>query len=299
MKSRNPIPRFVFDASLSGFFALIILLAAWPSDAFSQSGWTRARGGIFLKADWSLLSAAQYATPEADLVDTEKYIQVNLNLYGEYGITDRLTAILQGPLVRSHRFFRTESAVGPGDLRVDLKYRLTSNELPVALSIGAEIPTGNPDKTAPEKDFPMIRAVLPTGDGEWNFWGTVAASKGWRKTYLSAFGAINLRTKNDLFEFVNLYQAGLEFGFHPAGPVWLNLKVRSQFRDAPGHTPQVYFLYGDGTTYTITALEGYFALTDHWGATLTFLSGSDFPVKMRNLYLAPMVSVGVIYRQGE
>lgn len=263
----------------------------------AQDGWTQPAGGMFVKVDWSYLNASEYATPDGERIETEAFIQHNINLYAEFGLTSRLSMLLQGPLLRAQRFATTTTTLGMGDLRLDLKYRLTSDYLPLSISLGAEMPTGDPLKTVEVNGVPGLEQPLPTGDGEWNVWTTLAASRGWRKTYVSAFAAANWRTSNADFEFVNLYQAGVEFGFRPADPLWLNLKLRAQFREGPGEVPEPYFLYGDATTYTITALEAYYAFHPQWGATLTFLSGGDVISKMRNLYLAPVISLGVVYRR--
>jgi hypothetical protein len=275
----------------------LLLSASAIALCHAQGGWTQPAGGIFVKVDWSYLNAAEYATPDGERIETEAFIQNNVNLYAEFGLTSRLTLLVQGPLLRSQRFATTTTATGMGDLRMDLKYRLTSDYLPVSLSVGAEMPTGDPARTVEVNGIPGLEQPLPTGDGEWNLWTTAAASRGWRKTYLSAFAAANWRTSNADFDFVNLYQAGVEFGFRPADPLWLNLKLRAQFREGPGEVPQPYFLYGDATTYTITALEAYYAFHPQWGATLTFLSGGDLISKLRNIYLAPVISLGVVYRR--
>jgi hypothetical protein len=270
---------------------------AMTADSHAQGGWTQPAGGMFVKVDWSYLNASEYAMPDGERIETEAFTQHNINLYSEFGLSPRLTLLVQGPLLRSQRFATTTTATGLGDLRMDLKYRLTSDYLPVAVSIGAEMPTGDPARTVEVNGIPGLEQPLPTGDGEWNVWTTAAASRGWRKTYVSAFAAANWRTSNADFDFVNLYQAGVEFGFRPADPLWLNLKLRAQFREGPGEVPEPYFLYGDATTYTITALEAYFAFHPQWGATLTFLSGGDLISKLRNIYLAPVIALGVVYRR--
>src|SRR5690606_19823026 len=123
------------------------------------------------------------------------------------------------------------------------------------------------------------------------------ASKGWRRTYLSGFAAANLRSRYRDFEFVNLFQAGVEFGFRPADPLWLSARIRGQWREGPSAIPDAFFLYGDATTYTLTSLEAYYAFAEHWGATLAFLSGGSLLSDMRNLYLAPVISLGAVYRR--
>src|SRR5690606_41056506 len=125
----------------------LLLSASAIALCHAQGGWTQPAGGIFVKVDWSYLNAAEYATPDGERIETEAFIQNNVNLYAEFGLTSRLTLLVQGPLLRSQRFATTTSATGMGDLRMDLKYRLTSDCLPVSLSVGAEMPTGDPART--------------------------------------------------------------------------------------------------------------------------------------------------------
>lgn len=274
----------------------LFLVFATKSALQGQSGWTQPAGGHFIKADWSSFSSAEFATQDGEQVDAEKYTQHLLTLFSEFGLSDRLTLVAQGPLLRLQQYRTTRPATGMGDLRLDLKYRITSDRLPVSFSLGAEAPTGDPDKVAYVTGSPQLALPLPTGDGEWNFWATLAASRSWGNTYLSGFGAANLRTANARFHFVNLYQAGLEFGFRPSDPLWLSVKLRAQYRQAPGVTPAAYFLYSDGTTYTLTSLEAFYAFHPQWGATLAFFSGGNLLSKMRNLYLASVISLGIVHR---
>lgn len=276
---------------------ILFCLALLPAFAFAQSGWTRAHKGLFVKLDGSFFSADQYYTPAGNGVTTSTFNQSSLNLYGEYGFRERLTFIVQAPLLRLNSFETTNIAAGFGDLRLEAKYRLTGNDLPVSVSIAPEIPTGRANASAANKDFPDDRIVLPTGDGEFNVWATLAASKSFGKVYASAFGAYNFRTKYKGQKFRDLYQFGAEVGFNPWKLLWLNAKLRAQFSNGKSQHPDLSFVRGDGTTYTLASAEAFYKITKNWGVTATYLTGGDWIAPFRNIYIAPYFSVGVVYER--
>ncbi len=276
---------------------ILLSLALWPAFLTAQSGWTRPQKGLFLKLDGSFFSSDQYYNPEGDGLTTSEFRQNSLNLYGEYGFRDRLTFIVQAPLLRFNSFETTETVAGFGDLRLEAKYRLTSNDFPVAVSIAPEIPTGRANAYAANKEFPDDQINLPTGDGEFNVWATLAASKSFGKVYASAFAAYDFRTKYEGEKFRDLYQFGAEVGFNPWKPLWLNAKLRAQFSNGESQSPELSFLRGDGTTYTLASAEAFYKINKNWGVAATYLTGGDWIAPFRNIYIAPYFSVGVVYER--
>ena len=158
-------------------FTSIILLLLLPLVTFAQSGWTRVKKGAFVKADFAFFTAQKYYSPLGNALTTNRFSQFTLGFYGEYGLHDRLTLIGSGPLLRVHAYETTTPVFGQGDLQFNLKYRFTSNKLPVSISFGPELPTGRANAFAKDKNLPGVAINLPTGDGELNFWTTLAASK--------------------------------------------------------------------------------------------------------------------------
>lgn len=267
-------------------------------NAVAQSGWTRSKGGFFGKLDFSHLSADTYYTPQGVALETSIFRQTSLNWYGEYGISDRWTLITSMPLLRNNSFETTESVYGMGDLKLEIKYRLFSNsDWPIAISIAPELPIGRRNAFAASKDNPQERINLPTGDGEFNIWGTIAASKSIGKAYGSIFGAYNFRTQYEGLSFRDLYQFGIELGVSPMYNLWLNAKLRAQFSTGESQYPELGFIRGDGTTYTLYSLEAFYKMNENIGVAATFLSGSDFIAPFRNIYIAPFFSIGFIYEK--
>jgi len=277
--------------------ALFFGLFLCPYFLFAQSGWTRAHKSLFLKLDASYLATDNYYNPNGDQIKTSIFRQTSYNFYGEYGFRPRLTFIIQAPLLRLNSFETTEVVAGIGDLRMEAKYRLTGNQFPVSVSVAPEIPTGRANAFAANKTFPDDRINLPTGDGEFNVWTTLAASKSLGKIYVSAFTAYNFRGEYQDKKFRNLYQFGAEIGFNPWRPLWLNTKIRAQFSDGKSEHPELGFVRGDGTTYTLISVEGFYKITPQWGLTATYLSGGNWIAPFRNIYAAPYFSVGLVYER--
>ena len=155
----------------------LVFLAFFPFLLMAQGGWTRAPKSWFLKFDAAHLNSDRYINPIGGELKTSAFRQTNFSFYGEYGFRERLTFIAQGPLLRLNSFETTEIAAGIGDLRLEAKYRLTNNRLPVSISIAPEFPTGRANAFAANKANPADVINLPTGDGEFNVWTTLAASK--------------------------------------------------------------------------------------------------------------------------
>ncbi|HMQ07605.1 MAG TPA: hypothetical protein PKC30_09920 [Saprospiraceae bacterium] len=262
----------------------------------SQSGWSKPKGGFFGKLDYSYLVADRYYNISGHQSQTQKFRQSSLNWYGEYGIMERLTFITYIPVFRFHSFENTETVAGVGDLRLEIKYRIFPDGwLPLSISIAPEIPTGRSEAEASLLSNPQESINLPTGDGEFNVWSTLAISSSWGKMYGNAFGAYNYRTRYKDFELRDLYQVGIELGWNPLNDLWLNTKLRAQFSTGESLHPDLEFLRGDGTTYTLYSVEAYYKISKNIGFSATYLSGGDFIFPFRNIYIAPYFSIGIIY----
>jgi hypothetical protein len=275
--------------------SFILLISALP--VYGQSGWTRKKNGLFVKLDYSLLSAKKYYTPLGNSLITNKFQQNTAQVYTEYGITDRLTFIGALPLIKVNRFKSTESVAGIGDLKLEAKYRLTNGSWPISISVAPELPTGRKNAFAKNIEDPTNTINLPTGDGELNVYTTLAASRSFGKWYASAFAAYNFRTKYEGKAFRDLYQAGVELGVNPIKNLYVNTKLRSQWSAGKSKHPDLGFVRGDATTYTLLSGEVYYKLTERLGVSATCLTGGDWIAPLSNIYVAPYFSIGVMYER--
>ncbi len=275
---------------------LSIFLFLLPLVSLAQSGWVPKKGAAFVKSDMFFFQATTYYNPSGEAVETSKFSQYTFHLYGELGLGKRLALIGYLPLVRWNQFETTTAAVGQGDLKVELKYGLLTGKFPVAISIAPEFPTGRAAAFANNKSIPGDGIILPTGDGEFNVWTTLAASTSFGAGYASIYGAYNYRTTYQGLAFRDQYQIGAEIGYQPIKGLWLAAKAKIQESVGESQHPELGFVRGDATTFTGLTLSGLYQLNETWGVSAEL--GGSLPglVAFRNLYVAPYYGVGVSWK---
>ncbi len=94
----------------------------------------------------------------------------------EYGLTDKFSIIANLTLQTFNGFETTETVSGLGDLRLEFKHALLKKYFPLAVSVAPEIPIGKANNFANSIFNIFERINLPSGDGEFNVWTTLASS---------------------------------------------------------------------------------------------------------------------------
>lgn len=281
--------------NIKPLFFLIFILASININA--QSGWTKAKGQLYSQVTVSYFSSNRYFATNGNLFDSGNNFQSqSLLLYGEYGITDRLTGLANIPLVQFNSFSNTDIVAGVGDIQLGIKYAL-SKEFPLAISFEAAIPTSDGIQFAQAKEVNEIgireEINLPTSDGEFNLWTTLAASKSMANgnTYGSLFASFNMRTQG----FSHQVKVGAELGHLFFYQLWVigKLNILESLSDSPNTS--VPFIYGEGTTYTAASVNLLYQLNDHWSLTAIYSDYFDFLVSKKNIYDAPSISLGVAF----
>jgi hypothetical protein len=195
----------------------ILYLLFVSGSLMADDAWPKPKNsGYFKVAQWWLVANQHYT--DQGLIDPNVTNGIYFtNIYGEYGITEKLTGIVYFPFFARSLFNNTVSATtgeilepgeainSIGDLDLALRYNLFqkgSTAFSVGLQLG--IPLG---ETAGGVD-----GVLQTGDGEFNQFLSlevgqglqVAAINGWTKAYLG----VNNRTEG----FSDEFRYGIEAG---------------------------------------------------------------------------------------
>lgn len=279
----------------------ILLLFSVFFSATAQSGWVRSKGSLYSQLSFYQFSSDRYYNIDGDLRDDGATLTSQIfSLYGEYGITSRLTIIANFPLLMRNQFSTTEAVASLGDFRLDLKYGFNQERLPISISVGVEAPTGQSDLFAKAKapnDFGIIEEInLPTGDGEWNILTTVAISKSLLqgKGYATIFGTYNYRTEG----YSGQVRLGAEIGYQPLMDLWIYAKLFSQFQGIIGNTQDASFFRGEGTSFSRISLGGQYMITKNWGLNASyFLPVNDFITSFQNVYQAPAFSVGIVFQK--
>lgn len=178
-------------------------------------GWPQKKNHGYFKLGQYVIIANQYYNPDGNIIRINPGISVyTTSIYGEYGLSDRLTAIVYFPffttsVLNALKKLNGELVEGDqlssvGDTDVSFKYALTIDK-PIALSaqLTLGLPFGNP--------LGGNTQFLQTGDGEFNQMLTFEASHSFHHApfYVSSLLGFNNRTEG----FSDELRFGLEAGF--------------------------------------------------------------------------------------
>jgi hypothetical protein len=275
-----------------------VVAAYLPQQIHAQSGWTKPKNTYFLKVDYSTYTSSDFRNNEGSSLTTSDFTQNAVSLYGEYGITNRLTAIAFVPFYKQNSYETTNKVSGFGDVKLELKYALLTKSFPLSISVAPEFPTGTKDNFAVNKSNPLEQINLPSGDGEFNVWTTLAVSHSFipSKLYASAYSAFNYRTTYKERDFQNQYQAGIELGYHFFDKVWVNTKV--SILTGLGQQPATAdFIRGDGTSYTGMSVGALYEIGKNFGITAQYFNSNSALVQAKNIYSNNILSFGLVYQK--
>lgn len=160
------------ELPMSRIFVSIMFLSI-SSFAFAGGGWTQPKGsGYFKLSEWWVV-ADQHYTLNNQIDPNTTTALYNTSFYGEYGITNKFTAILYAPILSRAVINNTVSATtgdvikagdainAPGDVDFTFKYAMfQSSAVSIAASVTLGIPLG--EKAGGQE------GNLQTGDGEFN-----------------------------------------------------------------------------------------------------------------------------------
>jgi hypothetical protein len=216
--------------------------------------------------------------------------------YGEYGVTDKFTVIANLPLQNFNGFETTETVSGLGDLRLEFKHSILKKILPLAISVAPEIPTGRANNFANSIVNDFERINLPSGDGEFNVWTTLATSfaLGDFPFYGSLFGSYNYRTQYDGISFSDQIAVGMELGYKIADKVWVNARLNG-LTSVDEITEVTDFVRGDGTEYTSYSIGASVPVYKEFHLNLNYRNFNDLLFQRKNIYSGGVFTIGIFY----
>ncbi len=278
------------DLRITWILAMILIVP----NAQAQSGWAKEKNEGFFQTSFYSFSSKNYFTLGSEKLTTNKFEQSSIVFYGEYGISDRLTLITNLPLQNFNGFETTESVSGLGDLRLEFKYAVLKKHLPLAVSIAPEIPTGKANNFAKSQVNNFERINLPSGDGEFNVWTTVATSfaLGNIPFYGSIFTSYNFRTQYKGVSFSDQVVVGIEAGYHIRKKVWVNARLNA-LTSVNEITEVTDFVRGDGTEYTGYSFGANIPIINNIHLSLNYRNFNDWIFSRKNIYSGGGLGVGI------
>ncbi|WP_210517802.1 hypothetical protein [Hymenobacter terricola] len=275
----------------SRLISLLIISAALLaySPAQAGGGWTRQQGHGYVKVGLTLANTTRYHPLEGGTISTAQFKQQVYSIYGEYGLTNRLEATLNFPFFRRATFPDTSPGQGVGDPEFGLRYGVLTGKWPLAVSVAAQAPLGNPNAVGLYQNDPANFVYLPTGNGQWNIWTRAALSHSLGKTpaFITLDAGYNTRTAG----FTDQYTYGAQVGYKFFDKLWLTASARTLDNvHAPDPSKLNKIGLGEGVAYSTASLGASYNFTKLLSVTADAATGFG---KLRNVYSGNQYTLGV------
>jgi protein XagA len=195
--------------NIQSIFFTIFLTSMTPSVVTAQA-WTKSKGTGFYKLDFTSIRASDVFDTKGDVVPFRTLGNYTTSFYGEYGITNKITAIAYVPffvrnVVNETKGAQTGNIIEPGitnnnfgDMDLGLRFALPIKAFAMSANLILGLPTGD----AKQKE------VLFTGDGEFNQMLKLAAGTGGKRWWSQGAMGFNNRTKGFSDEFRYDFEIG-------------------------------------------------------------------------------------------
>ena len=265
---------------------------------YAGDGWIQRKGSGYFKLSQYWVIADQHFTNTGGIDPNATRGTYITSLYGEYGITDRLTGILYFPFfVRALQYEQVSGTTGEvilpgdavnsvGDTQLTLKYGIVQNEnIALSGSISLGLPFGNNNGG---RD-----GSLQTGTGEWNQMLRLDASKSFRVgdyyPFTSLYSAFNNRTNG----FSDEFRYGAKIGLL-LNKVSIQLSIDGveslQNGDANFNSDGTG-LYSNNAEYLALTPEIAYFFKKNWGISAAYAGA----VSGKLIFARPAYSVGVFF----
>lgn len=273
----------------------ILLLVS--TSLFAGGGWPKKKKTYYFKLSGWYLNADEHFVGGNRSPNTTTQL-FNTTLYGEYGITDRLTAVANIPFFYRNTFNKVivngelqtdgEELNSFGDTQLGLKYGIFKNDtFSATFGVTFDIPFGENGKG--------VGGRLATGDGEFNqiYRFDVGASlynSDQLSVYANIYTGINVRSKG----FSEESRSGLEIG---AGllhnKLWIVGKldtIQPLFNgDRVSGSSSGIFVNNAEVTSVTPEVNVYFT------KKIGFSAGATIPLSGDFVYTNPAYTAGVFY----
>ena len=187
-------------------FTLFLITVLNPSVGQAQA-WTKTKGKGFYKLDFSSIQAADVFDTKGKVIPSRSIGTKVTSFYGEYGLTNKITAIAYVPFLVSNSISAQTGTVALlsaknnkfGDVDLGFRFALPVKNIAMSATIFLGLPTGDAKNTN----------TLYTGDGEFNQMVKIAAGMSGKRWWGQSAVGFNNRTKS----FSDEFRYDVEFGY--------------------------------------------------------------------------------------
>ncbi len=261
---------------------------------YSQSPWTKEKGTFYTR--FSFTSIYNYDTlfGDPDYNTERKTTDNTLQFYGEYGLSNRTTLIVNLPL----KLIKTKELVSLtaipaltsegkkvsfGNIEIGIKHNFYNKDWLISGQLSVEANTSSFDAAS----------GIKTGYDAFTFTPLFLAGKGFNTSYLQTFIGANIRTN----EYSSNFKIGGEYGRKLGESFWLigYLDIVKSFKDGNIILPNSNLttgLFVNDQEYGGFGFKGIYEVNNKFGINAGF-GGAFFA---NNLAKAPALSFGLYHK---
>ncbi|PTX60483.1 hypothetical protein C8N46_106127 [Kordia periserrulae] len=252
---------------MRNFYTIIALFCS--GIVFAQSPWTQEKGKFYTQLSFTTISNYDevFGTPD---YQTDREITDNtLQLYGEYGISNKTTLIFNVPLklistndvVGGTAFISEDSKTAFGNISVGIRHQFYKKKWLISGQLNIKANTST---------FEAASGIR-TGEDAWSFTPTLNIGRSFDKFYIQAFTGIDLRTNN----YSNNFKIGGEIGTKVHSKIWLIgfVDIVNSFNDGDVNLPLSNLataLYVNNQEYGAFGLKAIGEINNSFGGIVTF-----------------------------
>ncbi len=254
-------------------------------------GWTQPKGASFFILEYRFLKSSKYLDGSGVHKQIPELTDASFNLYGEYGLTEKLTLSLNFPFYkmlnkdvsfRPEIYGNLEERSGVGDLDFGIRYKVYSfgqTVLSAALLFG--IPVSKDEES-----------VLPLSDGEFNqlFGFEIGHSFYPANAYLTGEVKFNNRTEG----FSDQLYYAVEAGYNLFENLLVNVRLHAiqSLHNGNRQNSESLLLFANNQQFIAYKFGAFYNLMENMGITASFESG----IIAYNIQSAPVLTLGLFIK---
>ncbi|WP_290696923.1 hypothetical protein [Lacinutrix sp.] len=260
----------------------------------AQSAWTKKKGELFSQISYTTIPNYSEIFNENEFFTSRSITDNTIQLYGEYGLNDNLTLLVNVPFKSIKTGDVIENSTLPlsiveatetriGNIQVGLKQNIYKGKFVLSGQLNVEANTSTSN----------LASGIRTGYNAWTFTPTLNIGKGYSNYYFQGFIGADIRTNS----YSSNFRIGGEFGLTSIKKTTLAVfvDVVESFNNGDVVLPITSLetaLYINNQEYGSFGLKGLYNFTDNFGVSAGF-GGAFFA---NNVAKQAALSVGLFYK---
>ena len=193
----------------------IAVFSLFTGAVLAQSPWTKKKNEAYLQASFTTIAGYDGVYGDPDYKTQRKITDNTLQLYAEYGLTDKTTLLANVPLkmlesgeaVAATPFTAEASETSLGNIQLGIKHNFYNKKWLISGQLTTEFNTGSYDSAS----------GLRSGYDAMTFTPTIIAGRGFNKWYVQAFTGVDIRTNG----YSSNFKLGGEAGYKALDWLWI------------------------------------------------------------------------------